>query len=73
MFKRLFGQKETAAPANALAMVRNISVGRTVSLNRYGFCRLLKRKLSSVRPSTQPVAAVIHAHSVRVDAGRRRV
>ena len=40
MFKRLFGQKETAAPVNALAVVRNITIGRTVSLDPLAWRRL---------------------------------
>ncbi len=40
MFKRLFGQKETAAPVNALAVVRNITIGRTVSLDQLAWRRL---------------------------------
>jgi len=39
MFKRLFGQK-TAEPVNALAEVRNITVGRTVALDPLAWRRL---------------------------------
>jgi hypothetical protein len=40
MFKRLFGSGEKAAPAAALAQVRNITVGRTVSLDPLAWRRL---------------------------------
>ena len=36
MFKKLFGQSDKAAPASRLAMVRNITVGRTVALDPAG-------------------------------------
>ena len=40
MFKKLFGSSEKAAPANRLATVRNITVGRTVSLDPLSWRRL---------------------------------
>lgn len=40
MFTRLFGSGEKAAPAPALAQVRNITVGRTVSLDPLAWRRL---------------------------------
>ena len=40
MFKKLFGSSEKAAPANRLATVRNITVGRTVSLDPLAWRRL---------------------------------
>ena len=40
MFKKLFGSAEKAAPANRLATVRNITVGRTVSLDPLAWRRL---------------------------------
>ena len=39
MFKRLFGQRD-AEPANQLAVVRNITVGRTVALDPLAWRRL---------------------------------
>ena len=40
MFKKLFGSSEKVAPANRLATVRNITVGRTVSLDPLAWRRL---------------------------------
>ena len=40
MFKRLFGSKPADEPANRLATVRNITVGRTVSLDPLAWRRL---------------------------------
>ncbi len=40
MFKRLFGSDDNAAPAPGLAQVRNITVGRTVSLDPLAWRRL---------------------------------
>lgn len=40
MFKRLFGQSAPEQPANRLATVRNITVGRTVSLDPLAWRRL---------------------------------
>lgn len=40
MFKRLFGSGDKAAPAPALAQVRNITIGRTVSLDPLAWRRL---------------------------------
>ena len=40
MFKKLFGKAETAEPAARLAQVRNITVGRTVSLDPLAWRRL---------------------------------
>lgn len=40
MFKRLFGGQPAAEPANRLAVVRNITLGRTVSLDPLAWRRL---------------------------------
>lgn len=40
MFSKLFGRKEPAAPVNALAVVRNVTLGRTVVLDPFAWRRL---------------------------------
>ena len=40
MFKKLFGRSVRPAPASRLAMVRNITVGRTVALDPLAWRRL---------------------------------
>ena len=40
MFKKLFGRNEQKAPVSRLAMVRNITVGRTVALDPLAWRRL---------------------------------
>ena len=40
MFGKLFGRKEEAAPANPLAVVRNVTLGRTVVLDPLAWRRL---------------------------------
>lgn len=67
MFKRLFGGQPAAEPANRLAVVRNITVGRTVSLDPLAWRRLQPETVFNLDTDALEITA---QGSIELDGGQ---
>lgn len=67
MFKRLFGGQPAVEPANRLAVVRNITVGRTVSLDPLAWRRLQPETVFNLDRDALEITA---QGSIALDSGQ---